>query len=105
MIAGGITRTGGVNANGYFARTIEVAVGDTVRWQFEGFHNVTFLSGTPYPQLEIEQGGKHYFNPQVFFPVGGKTYDGTGFHNSGTPLQPGKPFSYTLTFTKAGTFR
>ncbi len=105
VIAGGITSQGAVVANGFFPRRIEIGVGDTIRWQFQEFHNVVFLSGAPFPQIEVEQGGKTVFNPQVFFPVGGKTYDGTGFHNSGVPLEPGKPFSYALTFTKAGTYQ
>ncbi len=106
VVAGGVSRDGKVYANAYFPRTITIAVGDTIHWRFAEFHNVTFLSGTPYPQIEIEQGGKSYFNPQVFFPVGGKTYDGTGFHNSGTPITvPPPQFSYSLTFTTAGTFR
>ncbi len=106
VIAGGFSRNGPVFANAYFPRSITIAVGDTIRWRFEEFHNVTFLSGTPYPQIEVEQGGKSLFNPQVFFPAGGKTYDGTGFHNSGTPITvPPPQLNYALTFTKAGTFR
>lgn len=106
VVAGGVSRDGAVFANAYFPRTIEIAVGDTIRWRFEEFHNVTFLSGTPYPPIEVEQGGKSYFNPLVFYPVGGRTYDGTGLHNSGTPITvPPPKLAYSLTFTKAGTFQ
>jgi plastocyanin len=43
-----------------------------------------------------------YWNPQMLLPVGEKTYDGTGYHNSGT--HGNGPFSYTLTFTKPGRY-
>jgi len=55
-------------------------------------------------KLEVKEGDKTYFNPQVFFPVGGNTYDGTSFVTSGVPPDPAKPFSYSLTFTKPGRY-
>lgn len=105
VIAGGFTQDISVVSNAFHPRTVEIAVGDTVTWQIQGFHNIAFLGGTPFPPLEIEEGGKTYINPQVLFPVGGPTYDGVGYRNSGVPTDPSKPFSYSLTFTQPGTYR
>lgn len=105
VIAGGGTRDGTVFLNAYFPRTLEVGTGDTVRWQFEGFHNVAFLGGTAMPPLVVPEGDGLLLNPQVVFPVGGSSYAGMGYVNSGTPPEPGKPHAYTLTFTKPGTYR
>lgn len=107
VIAGGGTRDLAVVANAFYPRSLEVGVGDTIAWQFQGFHTVTFLSGQQPPPLEVREGDKAYFNPKIFFPAGGKAYAGTGFSNSGTPALDPKapPLKYSLTFTKAGTFR
>jgi plastocyanin len=94
-----------VVSNAFHPRTIDVAVGDTVTWQVRGFHTVSFLSGQQPLALEVREGDKTYFNPQVFFPSGGRTYDGTGYRNSGAPPEPPKPFTYSLTFAKAGTYK
>jgi len=104
VIGGGGTRDLTVVLNAFYPRRLQVATGDTVTWQIEGFHNVAFLGGQKPPDLEIQEGGQTYFNPQVAFPAGGKTYDGTGYVNSGVSLDPSKPFSYSLTFTKAGSY-
>ena len=105
VIAGGGTKDMAVVSNAFHPRTVDVAVGDTVTWQFQGFHNVAFLGGTPLPPLEIHEGNTVLLNPQVLFPAGGRTYTGMGYANSGVPLDPAKPFSYALTFTKPGTYR
>ncbi len=103
VLVGGQTPDVSVYANGFFPRELTIHTGDTVVFQFAGFHNVTFLSGAAPPPLAIKDGSGYDGNPQVFFPAGSSTYDGTGFHNSGVP--PGdKPFSYSLTFTKAGRY-
>lgn len=106
VIAGGGTRDLAIVSNFFHPRTIEVAVGDTVQWEFQGFHTVSFLSGQAPPPLEIQEGNKTYFSPAVFFPAGGKAYDGTGYVNSGVPpLDPSAPpLKYSLTFTKPGTY-
>lgn len=74
--------------------TVTVAAGSTVQWtnlSNNAPHTVTFAPvGQPFPTLNP-------FSP----PSGGNTYDGTTLVNSGV-LFPGKSFS--LTFTKAGTF-
>jgi plastocyanin len=105
VLVGGNTRDWAVVSNAYHPRVVEIAVGDTVKWEIEGFHTVTFLSGATPLALEVEEGGKRYLNPQVFFPVGASTYDGAGVRNSGVPKEFPKPSSYQLTFTKAGTYQ
>ena len=102
VIVGGTTADTSVYANGFFPKAIEIGVGDTITWTFEGFHNVAFLSGGEPPPFAVPDGNKLYWNPQMLLPAGDNTYDGTGFHNSGTPR--GGPFSYTLTFTKPGRY-
>jgi plastocyanin len=103
VIVGGHPADNSIYANGFYPRELTIQVGDTVTWQFEGFHNVAFLSGGTRPQFAVKDGDKMYGNPKVFFPAGGDTYDGIGFRNSGTP-QGDKPFSYSLTFTKPGRY-
>jgi plastocyanin len=103
VIVGGHPLDNSVYANGFYPRELTIQVGDTVTWQFDGFHNVTFLSGAAAPQFAIKDGDKTYANPKVLFPAGGNTYDGVGFLNSGTP-QGDSPFSYSLTFTKPGRY-
>jgi plastocyanin len=52
----------------------------------------------------VQEGDRLYHNPRIFFPSGGRTYSGTGYVNSGVPPDLSKPFRYSLTFTKAGTY-
>jgi plastocyanin len=111
VIAGGGTKDSAVLAQGFLPKTIEVGVGDTVTWKFREFHTVSFLSGGQAPPPFVQEGGRNYFNPQVFYPVGGKEYDGTGYLNSGTPRpNPSNPRQliapdYSLTFTKPGSYQ
>ena len=76
--------------------TITVPLNTTVTWTNESNnapHTITFpMAGEPLPVLPGDP-----FTP----PMGGATYDGTQVTNSG-PIEPGQ--SYSLTFTKAGTF-
>ncbi len=94
---------------------LTIHVGDTVEWSStdpSSFHTVTF-GGTPETFLfEPQASGPPnvYFNPLVALPQGGATYDGTGYVNSGVIVGPGAPpsagvQSYSLTFTKAGTYK
>ncbi len=61
------------------------------------------------PQRMANGKTQMIFNPKVAFPSGGATYDGSGFVNSGLlflRVPPGsqKPPTYSLTFTKPGTY-
>ena len=103
VIVGGATADTSIYANAFFPRTIEVGVGDAITWTFQGVHNVAFLGGSAAPAFSVQEGNKAYWNPQIAFPAGDKTYDGTGYHNSGIPGPDGK-LSYTLTFTKPGRY-
>lgn len=85
---------------------LTIAVGDTVTWTNADMidpHTVTFAPDGKYPEFP---------SPAAFTPAGGPTYDGTTFTNSGlifpagTPAGNGPPplTTFTLKFTKAGTF-
>ncbi len=91
---------------------ISIKTGDTIDWTNVSIapHTVTFTSGAADPALlnPLPQPAGPpllIFNPKVFLPAGGKTYDGTGYANSGF-LQQGTPLGtkFSLTFTKPGTY-
>ena len=91
---------------------ISIKTGDTIDWT-NGFavpHTVTFTSGAADPDLVVpvpQPSGPPFlsFNPKLFLPSGGNTYDGTGYVNSGF-LQMGTPLGtkFSLKFTKPGTY-
>lgn len=101
----------------FFPRTLTIHVGDTVTW-IGDFHDVAFGPEPLRDQLEKQRlssvtlkNGQTVLaiNPKIALPSGGATYDGTGFVNSGLLfLRAGPnakaPPSYSLTFTKAGTY-
>jgi plastocyanin len=96
VLAGNGTPDSAVTGMTYYPDTITIDVGDSITWTVEGdAHTISFLSGaTPPGPLD----------PMTGPPAGGSTYDGTGFVSSGI-VQPVPPQNtYTLTFTKAGTF-
>jgi plastocyanin len=81
----------------FISSTLDVQVGDTVEWSNTDAngepHSVSF---GPEPQ-----------GPTAFAPAGGKTYNGgSGFTSSGLFVGPPipAPHSYSLKFTKAGTY-
>jgi plastocyanin len=112
LIAGGVTRDGAIWSNAFHPRSAEIEVGDKVTWRFDAFHTVTFLGGEKFPEIIVPEGRQMYFNPKVAFPVGDNTYDGTAYRNSGAPpdakregnVYKAPPFTYSLTFPKAGRF-
>ena len=84
----------GATVNAFFPDSLLIHTGDTVHWKrnAEEIHTVSFLAGTPLPDLVIPapQGlpSPVMFNPVAAFPtapVNGQ-YDGTTFANSG--IQP-----------------
>jgi plastocyanin len=94
---------------------LQIAAGDTVSWNNPTLvpHTVTFLGGTPAPELITPEFGAAgpptlVLNPKVLFPTPpSKTYEGAGYVNSGfigagPEATAGKTFS--LTFTKPGTY-
>ncbi|MCH7606101.1 MAG: MBL fold metallo-hydrolase [Chloroflexi bacterium] len=99
----------------FLAKDITIQEGDTVVWESEMFHNVTFHPGRQRPDFIIpkpqDQGPPIIsLNPEVVFPhKPAGVFDGTGFWSSGIigidtmPLPGGKTFS--MTFGKAGTFK
>jgi plastocyanin len=103
VIVGRATADTSIYANAFFPQAIEIGVGDTVTWTFEGVHNVAFLGGGAAPPFSVLEGDKMYWNPLILFPEGDNTYDGTGYHTSGMPGPDGR-LSYTLTFTKPGRY-
>ncbi|MGH2442140.1 MAG: plastocyanin/azurin family copper-binding protein [Chloroflexota bacterium] len=91
--AGSGTADSAVTGMSFYPEVITIDAGDSITWNFKGdAHTVTFLSGAPQPGS---------LSPQAGMPAGGTSYDGTGFVNSGVVPPHG---SFTLTFTKSGTF-
>lgn len=118
----------GAGVNNFLVNRITVRVGGTVTWNGAslagGFHSVDIptrggsdvalitptgktvsgvndAGGTPFwfngkvPELS--------FNPQLFAPMGGKTYTGKARVDSGLPV--GKPHNFTVRFLKVGTYK
>lgn len=103
----------GVDIEAFFPANLHIHVGDTVHWNqsTHEIHTVTFLAGTPMPDLILPspsgQPSPIMFNPQAVFPAmpANGMYDGTSFANSGLMgLDPGQVRTFDLTFTKAGTY-
>ena len=103
-------------AMAFFPEEITVAAGDSIFFDNQGFHTVTFLSGAPVPPLAVPTTAPGtpaaapaagapavLINPAVAFPLGGDTYDGTSYVNSGLPLDPSAP-PFVLTFTTPGSY-
>jgi LPXTG-motif cell wall-anchored protein len=101
---GGASQDGAVEAQAFLPTSITINAGDKITWMFRSFHTVTFLSGAPPPAIILPPSGGNppSVNSAVAFPAGGPNYDGTGFVNSGFPSEQAPTFS--LTFTKAGTY-
>src|SRR4030067_1049697 len=89
-IAGGGTQDQSIVLNGFYPRTLEIAVGDTVTWQVFGFHNIAFPGGQQMPRLEMMDGDKVFIDPRVIVPAGGARFDGMGYHKSGLPHAEGE---------------
>ena len=105
----------GAAIDAYFPVAIHVHVGDTVVWKKNSneIHTVTFLGSmakAPDLMVAMPNGpqGAMMINPQAGFPAVSKdgAYDGTSYANSGIigPDQ-GQAQQFSLTFTKAGTYK
>jgi LPXTG-motif cell wall-anchored protein len=106
VLIGGESADHALQAQAFLPTNMTINEGDTINWTMNAafVHTVTFLSGGPVPPEPIPSGedGLLMLNPQNAFPVGGPNYDGTGFVGSGIIDAKGK--SWSLTFTKAGTY-
>lgn len=94
----------------FLPKEVTVDEGDTVRWALAGSdHTIYFPAGQKLPDLIVpgKTKGELLWNPIIFFPSPQKTYDGAGPISGGAMLQedPHNPKSYSLTFTKAGTYK
>jgi plastocyanin len=110
-------RTNNTTNDSFYPRQLTIHAGDTVEW-IGGFHTVSFGPEALLRQLEQnfviampQQSGppKLVLNPQVAYPSGGSTYNGTGFVSSGllflrVPPGSNAPPTYKLTFTTPGTY-
>jgi LPXTG-motif cell wall-anchored protein len=106
VVVGGESADHALQVQAFLPTSITINQDDTITWTMGAafVHTVTFLSGGPVPPEPIPAGEDNLLmlNPQNAFPVGGPNYDGTGFVGSGLIDAKGKTFS--LTFTKAGTY-
>lgn len=94
--AGGSAHASAFQALQYYPNTITVNEGDTVTWTFAALepHTVTFLgTGQATPPPPTAKG--------ALAPAGSATYDGSTFTSSG---RIANGFSYSLRFTKRGTY-
>jgi plastocyanin len=117
----------------YGPKTIKVPVGGSVTWYLVGDHSITFNSDKTNNDVRLDApDGTVHINPQAVAPVNGpgepppgkpsgnpngpptfkvvasKTWDGSGFLNSGVFVNSfGPPLieGYKVTFTKAGTYK
>jgi plastocyanin len=87
-----------VFSNDFQPRPLEIHAGDTVEFQNGGFHTVT-LGRDRLPAFDPSTGAP---NPEVAFPRGGNTFDGTGVVQSG--ILEG-PATFPVTFTQPGEYR
>jgi plastocyanin len=110
-----------IDLQAFFPGEITINAGDAILFEFPtppGFHTVTFLSGQDVPPIIIPDPDAAtpmaspaagppplIINPEAAFPVGGTTYDGTGYLNSGLDVirLPGDP-PFMVTFTTPGTY-
>ena len=116
----------GGDANAFFRRTVTIRRGDSVAWDVNGFHTVTFVPrGDLVPGFEVADdsaqvsgaldaaGAPFWFNGRprlIFNPLAAGRKGGTRFradtlHNSGLPAEQGTPEPYRLRFNRRGTFR
>jgi plastocyanin len=109
----------------FYPAKIKVAVGDTVRFQFRGFHSATFPArGKRPPEFALpdpanpvagakDAAGQSFWfngqprflvNPEAGFPVGDNKIDGKALDGSGIPGGEGAPAPFAVKMKKAGTY-
>lgn len=110
------------DVNAYFPAKVKVAKGGTVKFAFNGFHDVYFGRkpvglvkadpGKPISGVNDAAGNPFWFNgqprlalnPVLMSPTGDGRVDGKSVDGSGLPLSDGPPKPYKAKFTKTGTF-
>jgi len=117
VTVGGMDMENLIDVQAFLPGEITINAGDAIWFEFDhmpGFHTVTFTSGQEPPPLFLPDADAAtpaaapptlVVNPDVLFPVGGDTYDGTGYLNSGADIlrDPTTP-PFVLTFTRPGTY-
>jgi plastocyanin len=93
--AGGSDQNEALQSLQFYPATITIDAGDSITWKYPAGepHTVTFLGPQAAPPPPTD--------PSAPAPAGGNTYDGSTYTSSGFMLL-GQ--SYTLTFTKPGTY-
>ena len=114
----------------FLPKSIDIKVGDTLRWLVVAdVHNVAFDVPSYFPEFTVAKDGTVTWNPQAVGPVAspampqsqqgpgpppaevvpqitdGGSYDGSHFISSGLGGGGGADIGYSLTFTKAGTYK
>ncbi len=117
----------GAGVDNFLINRVTINVGDTVVWNGKslaaGFHTVDFPAqgGSDLPLITLtgktvagvnDFAGNPFwfngqpqltFNPKLFTPIGGATYNGSSRVDSGLPLSGAKDFK--LKFTKPGVYK
>jgi plastocyanin len=113
VLVGAMDMKSGAAVEAFFPATLHIHTGDRVTWKENGneIHTVTFLGGQNTPDLLVPltngPEGAMMFNPLAAFPAGPQDgqYDGSGYANSGIMgNEQGQTPTYSLTFTKPGTY-
>jgi len=113
VLVGAEDTTIGVSLMTFFPQTVRLHVGDSITWKINSheIHTVTFLAGESLEDLLIPapdgMASPLQFNPMAFFPTAPANgeYDGSTYVNSGImSTDPGLVQTFSLTFTKEGSF-
>lgn len=115
---GGMDMERHIDVQSFLPDEITINAGDAVWFEFNplmpGFHTVTFTAGGEDPNLEIPDPSVStpvagpptiILNPDVIFPAGGSTYDGTSYLTSGLDILFDPSMDpFVLTFTEPGSY-
>ncbi len=106
-----------IDVQAFLPTEVTINAGDAIWFEFSdmpGFHTVTFTSGEEPPPLAYpdpdaatptDEPPTLIFNPDLLFPVGGDTYDGTDLVNSGADiLRDATAPPFVLALTEPGTY-
>ncbi len=121
VIVGGMDMENAIDLQAFFPSELTINAGDSVHFAFmpmgmPGFHTVTFTSGGEAPALfvpDIVEGTpvpspegppRLILNPEMVWPDGRTSYDGTGTVNSGVDVFRMEVGPYVLSFTAPGTY-